>query len=72
MANERILITDGTLIDGTGREPVAGTAVLIEGAAIKAIGAAAVREAMNGPAVRTIDAAGHYVLPGLIDGHVHL
>ncbi len=72
MANDSILIKDGTLIDGTGREPLATTAVLIKGGLIKAIGAAATREAMNHPALRTIDASGQFVLPGLIDGHTHL
>ena len=72
MSGGRILIKDGTLIDGTGREPAAGTAVLIENGVISATGTAAIRDAAHGPAVRTIDAGGQYVLPGLIDGHVHL
>jgi imidazolonepropionase-like amidohydrolase len=72
MSSGRILIKDGTLIDGTGREPAADSAVLIENGLIKAIGAAAARDAAHGPAVRTIDAGRRYVLPGLIDGHVHL
>jgi imidazolonepropionase-like amidohydrolase len=72
MSSGRILIKDGTVIDGTGREPAAGTAVLIENGMIKATGAAATRDAAHGPAVHTIDAGGQYVLPGLIDGHVHL
>src|SRR5262245_29492726 len=72
MSNGRILIKDGTLIDGTGHEPAERTAVLIENGAIKATGAAAVHDAAHGPAVQTIDAGGQYVLPGLIDGHVHL
>jgi imidazolonepropionase-like amidohydrolase len=72
MSSGRILIKDGTLIDGTGREPAECTAVLIENGVIKATGSAATRDAAQGPAVRTIDAGGQYVLPGLIDGHVHL
>lgn len=72
MSSGRILIKDGTLIDGTGREPAADTAVLIEDGMIKATGAAATQDAAHGPAVRAIDAGGQYVLPGLIDGHVHL
>ena len=72
MLNERILIKGGTLIDGTGRTPIPDTAVLIEAGKIKAVGPPAVREASAGPASQIIDASGHYVLPGLIDGHVHL
>lgn len=72
MSSGRILIKDGTLIDGTGREPAPASAVLIENRVIAATGADAVRAANHGPAVRIIDAGGRYVLPGLIDGHVHL
>lgn len=72
MARDRILIKGGTLIDGTGRVPVADTAVLIDAGKIKAVGEAAAREASYGPAPRIIDASSQYVLPGLIDGHVHL
>ena len=72
MLNDRILIKGGTLIDGTGRTPIPDTAVLIEAGKIKAVGPPAVREASAGPASQIIDASGHYVLPGLIDGHVHL
>lgn len=72
MSSSRILIEDGTLIDGTGRPPVADAAVLIEDGLIKSTGAAALRDARQGPPVRAIDAGGRWVLPGLIDGHVHL
>ena len=72
MSNDRILIRGGSLIDGTGCPPAADTAVLIEAGKIKAVGATAVHEASSGPAPRIIDAGSHYVLPGLIDGHVHL
>lgn len=72
MSGGRILIKGGTLIDGTGCQPVADTAVLIERGLIEAVGEAATRAALNGPVVQTLDASGQYVLPGLIDGHVHL
>ena len=72
MSNDRILIKGGTLIDGTGRAPIPDTAVLIEAGKIKAVGPPAVREASAGPAPQIIDANSQYVLPGLIDGHVHL
>jgi imidazolonepropionase-like amidohydrolase len=72
MSNDRILIKGGTLIDGTGRTPIPDTAVLIEAGKIKAVGPPAVREASAGPAPQIIDANSQYVLPGLIDGHVHL
>jgi len=72
MSNGRIVIKNGTLIDGTGRQPITDAAVLIENGLIKATGAEAAREAQNGSPSRVVDARGHWVLPGLIDGHVHL
>jgi imidazolonepropionase-like amidohydrolase len=66
-----MLITDATVWDGTGADPQHGMAVRIEGERIAWIGP-------NGSAPRVpeaedvIDAAGRFVLPGLIDLHVHL
>jgi imidazolonepropionase-like amidohydrolase len=64
-----LAITGGTLIDGSGRDPVANATVLIEGERILAAGPAASIAIPNGAQV--IDAAGHTVLPGIIDCHVH-
>ncbi|HUW01196.1 MAG TPA: amidohydrolase family protein [Acidimicrobiales bacterium] len=66
---DEILITGGTLIDGSGSAPQPDTDVLTRGDAIAAIGAAATAAASAG-AVR-IDATGKTVMPGLIDAHVH-
>ena len=67
------MIKGGTLIDGTGSPPAAGMAVVIEENRIKAVG----REAdfasqTKGNGVNVIDAAGKWVLPGLINVHEHL
>ncbi len=68
-----IHISGGTLIDGTGAEPVARCDVLIEDGVITALGAAAAtRAAELGEMVERIDAAGRTVMPGLIDAHTHL
>ena len=64
-----LAITGGTLIDGSGRDPVANATVLIEGERILAAGPAASIAIPNG--ARVIDAGGHTVLPGIIDCHVH-
>jgi len=64
-----LAITGGTLIDGSGRDPVANATVLIEGERILAAGPAASIAIPNGAQV--IDAGGHTVLPGIIDCHVH-
>jgi imidazolonepropionase-like amidohydrolase len=63
-------LVNGTLIDGTGAEPVPNAVVLIAGERILAVGPA---EAVKVPAgVRKIDAGGAVILPGFINAHVHL
>jgi imidazolonepropionase-like amidohydrolase len=64
------ILTNCTLIDGTGREPIPdAVAVISEGKVIYAGAASGWREAE--PSI-TVDLRGQYVLPGLIDAHVHL
>lgn len=63
-----IVITGGTLFDGTGAEPVPAD-VAIRGDRIVRLS----RSALDGAlADRVIDAAGLYVAPGFIDVHAHL
>ena len=63
-----IAIRNVTLIDGTGATPVPGTTVIIEGNRITAIGAT-----VQPPAgARVIDGAGKFLMPGMIDAHIHL
>ena len=68
------LITGGRLLDATGAAPQDGVSVLVEGNRIRKIGpdreVAAAAESLGG--YRTIDAAGHTVMPGMIDGHCHI
>lgn len=64
-----LLITGGSLIDGTGAAARPGTAVLLVDGRIDALGADA--EGAAGPDVVTIDATGKTVMPGLIDSHLH-
>lgn len=64
-----ILIRGATVIDGTGRRPAPGQAVLVHGDRIAAIGPAA--SAAAGGA-EMIEAAGLTLLPGLINMHAHL
>ena len=60
-------ITGATLIDGTGRPPVADAVVIIEGDRIRAVGA---RAAVGVPLGATvIDGRGRTVMPGLVDLH---
>jgi len=67
-----IIINNVTLIDGTGRPPVAGVSVLVRGDRIRAIGPGPFAVTMEYPGPRTIDGTGKFLIPGLWDVHVHL
>jgi imidazolonepropionase-like amidohydrolase len=58
-----------TLIDGTGRPPVAGASVLIEEDRIHLISRGSISAPEN---TRRIDGTGKYLIPGLMDLHIHL
>jgi imidazolonepropionase-like amidohydrolase len=65
-----IALVGGTVIDGTGAPPVENAVVVLQNGRITAIGA---RKQMRVPSgAKQIDLHGKFVLPGLIDGHVHL
>ncbi len=67
-----IIIENVTLIDGTGRPPVAGISVMVRGDRIVQIGRGPFAMTMEYPGPRTIDGSGKYLIPGLWDVHVHL
>ncbi len=63
-----LAITNGTIINGSGDDPLLGT-LLIEGERITALGR---QDQVTIPRDATvIDAMGRSILPGLIDCHVH-
>jgi len=62
----RTVIKNGIVLDTTTMEFVGERAVVIEDGKI-----VDVAEQHNGPADLMVDADGSYVVPGLIDGHVH-
>jgi imidazolonepropionase-like amidohydrolase len=68
----RLLIKHGTLIDGSGHDPVTNTLVVVEGNRIMHVGRAdaSIRPETSDDTV--IDANGKFVLPGLIDAHCHI
>ena len=63
-------LTGAAVIDGHGGPPVNDSTVLVDNGVIKAVGS---RESIviedNIP---EIDLGGHFILPGLIDAHVHI
>lgn len=65
------LIHNGTLIDGNGRSPLENAAVLIKDNKITQVGRKAEIN-LSDTDIQKIDAGGGYILPGLIDTHVHL
>jgi imidazolonepropionase-like amidohydrolase len=69
-APETVALTHATVIDGTGAAPMDDSTVLIRGGRIVAVSASANQAAPSG--ARVEDLAGKWVIPGLIDAHVHL
>ncbi len=63
-------ITNVTMIDGTGNDAIEQAVVLVEKNHIKAVGTS---QTITIPSDATIiDGGGQYLLPGLIDTHVHM
>jgi imidazolonepropionase-like amidohydrolase len=70
-AQARVLVLEGgTLIDGTGRPPVADAVIVIEGERIRDVGTKG--RVPHPPGANVIKLDGRTIIPGLIDGHVHL
>ena len=67
MSSETLVLSGARIIDGTGAEPVRGRSVVVEKGVI-----AAVVEDARAPRGNGMDLAGHTLLPGLINCHVHL
>jgi imidazolonepropionase-like amidohydrolase len=69
MPSQDVLIRNATVFDGLGGE-IKNGAVLLQGGKVTAIGSEA---AITIPAgIKTIDASGKWVTPGIIDIHSHL
>lgn len=65
-----LIVTGAVIVDGVADKPVQGQAILVEDGRIKAIGR---REELPVPAdAEVIDAAGKFVIPGLLNANVHL
>lgn len=70
-AQDAFVFRDATVLDGTeNMEPRIGQTVLVEDGRIAAVGPAAEVDAPIG--ARELDLGGAYLLPGLINMHVHL
>jgi len=65
-----LFIQGGTLIDGTGKAPIANANVLIVNNTISRVWSGGGDENIP-PGTRTLDARGKFIIPGLIDSHTH-
>src|SRR5271169_4545132 len=68
----RLLIKNGTLIDGSGHDPIMNTLIAIEGNRITHVGTTGAAMRPQTPEDTVIDATGKFILPGLIDAHCHI
>jgi imidazolonepropionase-like amidohydrolase len=72
-AVKTLVIRNGTLIDGSGKPACRNDAIVIEGNKIKHVGALPDDMTLDDRrAVHVIDAAGQWIMPGLIDAHCHM
>jgi imidazolonepropionase-like amidohydrolase len=62
-------LTNGTLIDGTGRAPIPNATIVIRAGLIESVGPEASTAVPEGAEV--IDVGGATILPGFINAHVH-
>ena len=69
-AHETTAIVGGTVVDLEGTAPMENAVILVEGERIAAIGAAGSVEIPDG--AERIDAGGAWLIPGLMNMHVHL
>jgi imidazolonepropionase-like amidohydrolase len=63
------VIEGATVIDCTGKPPIVNGVIVIEGGKIKAVGREG--KVRKPPGARIVRADGKYILPGLVDMHVH-
>jgi len=65
-----LMLTHATVIDGTGAPARAGTTIVVEGRRITAVYPDGSKPVPAGVQVR--DLSGRFVIPGLVDAHVHI
>src|SRR5712691_9867794 len=66
------VLSNVTLIDGTGAPPQSNVAIIIEGGRIANIVRPPADNATKGQGARVIDLAGKFIVPGIINAHGHV
>ena len=69
-ADNIVAYVGATLIDGTGAPPIADAALVVEDGMISGVGAA--REVQIPSGATQVDVSGKFIMPGLVDAHVHV
>lgn len=70
MAERALVLKGGKLIDGTGRQPIENSVIVMQGGRFSAVGRQG--DVAIPPDGDVIDIGGKAVMPGFIDGHGHL
>lgn len=66
-----VVLTGATLVDGTGRSPIADAEIVVREGKIACAGPRASCAAGGEPIADTMALGGAWVIPGLVDAHVH-
>lgn len=67
--DDALIISNGTVIDGTGAPPIADGVVVVQGDRIVTVGEAAAFEIPQ--SARVVDAGGGTIMPGVVNSHTH-
>ena len=70
VTREALAVLGATLIDGSGGPPLDAATVVVEGERVTAVGPSSTTPVP--PGVPTIDGRGRFLMPGLVDMHVHV
>ncbi len=68
---QTLLVKGGTLIDGTGRTPISDARIYIQNGIIRDVWSGENGAPSLPAGITTVDTTGKYIIPGLIDSHIH-
>lgn len=71
MARRYLLLQNGTVIDGTGRDPMERASVLVDRERIVSVGAVDTVASPSADDTTVVDVTGKIIMPGMVDCHFH-